>query len=101
MSQWPGKFHLLFLALNYLTNSARGLSFVLGPAQMYQMGVGFSGILFTHAVIESFHCIETSRSVFGLFNVPAKIYPFILLVILQVDRRKKLATCLPLIPLLR
>lgn len=45
--------------------------------------VGYSGVLFCYALIESFHSFETSRSVFGLFSVPTKSYPFILLIILQ------------------
>jgi hypothetical protein len=54
------------------------------PSYYYQMSVGFSGILFCYAVIESYHTIETSRSVFGFFNVPAKLYPFTLLIVLSV-----------------
>lgn len=51
---------------------------------MFSSGVGFSGVLFTYAVIEAFHTTETTRSVFGLFSVPAKVYPFILLILLQI-----------------
>lgn len=51
----------------------------------FTSGVGFSGILFVYAIIDSFHTTQVTRSVFGLFNVPAKIYPFILLIILQVS----------------
>lgn len=53
------------------------------PSQMYVGGVGYSGVLFCYAVIDSYHTTETTRSVFGLFSVPAKVYPFILLIILQ------------------
>ena len=34
-------------------------------------------------MIEAFHSVDTSRSVFGCFNVPTKAYPFILLIIIQ------------------
>ena len=54
------------------------------PGQLMQMGVGYSGILFCYAVVESYHTTETVRSVFGMFNVPARVFPFILLIILQV-----------------
>lgn len=52
--------------------------------QYYASGVGYSGVLFTYALIEAYHTTETSRSIFGFFTVPAKMYPFILLIILQV-----------------
>lgn len=52
--------------------------------QYYSSGVGYSGVLFTYALIEAYHTTETSRSIFGFFSVPAKMYPFILLIILQV-----------------
>jgi hypothetical protein len=42
-------------------------------------------VLFTYALIEAFHSAESSRSVFGLFSVPTKAYPFILLVLIQVS----------------
>ena len=60
------------------------LSFVFGPSQLVASAVGYSGVLFTYAVIEANHTTETSRSMFGLFSVPAKLMPFLLLVLLQV-----------------
>ncbi len=51
---------------------------------MYSNSIGYSGVLFSYAVIEAFHSPVQSRSVFGCFNVPTKAYPFVLLVILQV-----------------
>jgi membrane associated rhomboid family serine protease len=50
---------------------------------LFTSSVGYSGVLFSYAVIEAFHSPEASRSVFGCFNVPTKAYPFILLVIIQ------------------
>lgn len=47
-------------------------------------GVGFSGVLFTYACIDSYHTTQTTRSVFGCFNVPAKVYPWVLLVLISV-----------------
>ena len=40
-------------------------------------------MLFAYAVLESYHSSMPTRSVFGLFNVPAKLYPWILLMVLQ------------------
>ncbi|PKI42924.1 hypothetical protein CRG98_036722 [Punica granatum] len=56
------------------------------PSQylMNECAIGFSGILFSLIVIETSLSGAQSRSIFGLFNVPAKWYPWILLVIFQV-----------------
>lgn len=60
------------------------LSFAFGPSQLIASAVGYSGVLFTYAVIEANHTVEASRSMFGMFNVPAKLMPFVLLVLLQL-----------------
>ncbi|XP_048225767.1 rhomboid-like protein 15 isoform X2 [Ricinus communis] len=49
-----------------------------------ECAIGFSGILFSMIVIETSLSGVQSRSVFGLFNVPAKWYAFILLVVFQL-----------------
>ncbi|XP_021721287.1 rhomboid-like protein 15 [Chenopodium quinoa] len=51
---------------------------------MNECAIGFSGILFSMIVIESSLSGVHSRSVFGLFNVPAKWYPWILLLVFQL-----------------
>ncbi|EFH54481.1 rhomboid family protein [Arabidopsis lyrata subsp. lyrata] len=51
---------------------------------MNECAIGFSGILFSMIVIETSLSGVTSRSVFGLFNVPAKLYPWILLIVFQL-----------------
>ncbi|KAH7661610.1 Rhomboid protease protein [Dioscorea alata] len=51
---------------------------------MQECAIGFSGILFSFIVIETSLSGAQSRSVFGLFNVPSKLYPFILLVLIQL-----------------
>ena len=66
-----------------------GLSWIAFKAiddtsQLVSSAVGFSGVLFAYAIIECFHTTQTTRSLFGAVNVPARVYPFILLVILQV-----------------
>jgi len=55
------------------------------PGELNTSAVGYSGVLFSYALIEAFHSTETSRSVFGMFSVPTKAYPFILLVLIQVS----------------
>ncbi|KAF3442800.1 hypothetical protein FNV43_RR16717 [Rhamnella rubrinervis] len=51
---------------------------------MNECAIGFSGILFSMIVIETSLSGVQSRSVFGLFNVPAKLYAWILLVVFQL-----------------
>ncbi|PSS23547.1 Rhomboid-like protein [Actinidia chinensis var. chinensis] len=51
---------------------------------MNECAIGFSGILFSMIVIETSLSGVQYRSVFGLFNVPAKWYAWILLVVFQL-----------------
>ncbi|KAL5545632.1 hypothetical protein UlMin_005319 [Ulmus minor] len=51
---------------------------------MNECAIGFSGILFSMIVIETTLSGVQSRSVFGLFNVPAKWYAWILLIVFQL-----------------
>lgn len=51
---------------------------------MNECAIGFSGILFSMIVIETSLSGVQTRSVFGLFNVPAKWYPWFLLVVFQL-----------------
>ncbi|XP_059462427.1 rhomboid-like protein 15 [Corylus avellana] len=51
---------------------------------MNECAIGFSGILFSMIVIETSLSGVQSRSIFGLFNVPAKWYAWILLVVFQL-----------------
>ncbi|XP_057959568.1 rhomboid-like protein 15 [Malania oleifera] len=51
---------------------------------MNECAIGFSGILFSMIVIETTLSGVQSRSVFGLFHVPAKWYAWILLVVFQL-----------------
>ena len=50
---------------------------------MYQHAVGFSGIIFYLSVLESL-LHPGPRSVFGVFSVPASVYPWVLLLVLQL-----------------
>ena len=51
---------------------------------LHYASVGFSGVIFSMAVLESFLSPIRTRSVFGCFEVPTKIYPWVLLVVLQI-----------------
>jgi rhomboid domain-containing protein 1 len=51
---------------------------------MYQHSVGFSGVLFHLSVLECNMTPHRSRSVFGFLTVPAYLYPWALLVVLQL-----------------
>nr|AIY60686.1 rhomboid protein Phaam_RBL15 [Phalaenopsis amabilis] len=54
------------------------------PFLMHECAIGFSGIIFSMIVIETSLSGVQTRSVFGLFNVPAKWYAWILLVLFQL-----------------
>ncbi|XP_052175775.1 rhomboid-like protein 15 isoform X2 [Diospyros lotus] len=54
------------------------------PYLMNECAIGFSGILFSMIVIETSLSGAQYRSMFGLFNVPAKWYAWILLVVFQL-----------------
>ncbi|XVE75801.1 hypothetical protein DITRI_Ditri12bG0121400 [Diplodiscus trichospermus] len=71
-------FHLI-IALVVAHNPFHGNEYL-----MNECAIGFSGILFSMIVIETSLSGVQSRSVFGLFNVPAKWYAFILLVVFQL-----------------
>ncbi|GAB4834116.1 Rhomboid-like protein 15 [Ancistrocladus abbreviatus] len=49
-----------------------------------ECSIGFSGVLFSMIVIETSLSGVQSRSIFGLFNVPAKWYAWILLIVFQL-----------------
>lgn len=49
-----------------------------------QASVGFSGVIFTLALIDSYLSTQPTRSMFGFFQVPTRVYPWVLLVLLSV-----------------
>ena len=56
----------------------------LGQALAHQCAVGFSGVVFGLIVIDNSVSHATSRSIFGLFSVPARVYPWALMVLWQL-----------------
>jgi len=65
--------------------SAWAVNFFLGYDELlYLPSVGFSGIIFHMLVVECNFSPSHSRSVFGFFSVPSYLYPWALLILLQV-----------------
>ncbi|KMZ75328.1 Rhomboid family protein [Zostera marina] len=54
------------------------------PYFMNECAIGFSGVLFSMIVIETSLSGVQSRSMFGLFNIPAKLYAWALLIAIQL-----------------
>ena len=78
---------LLLVALSVLLTSCLYVlsSLLLGEVWMAGGVVGFSGVLFTLAVIESnLAMTSTTRPVFGTFAVPTWMYPLVLLFLLAL-----------------
>lgn len=50
-----------------------------------QASVGFSGVIFTLALIDSYLSTQPTRSLFGFVQVPTRMYPWVLLVLLSVS----------------
>jgi membrane associated rhomboid family serine protease len=70
--------------LYVLLNWAISVTFANSQSYIYSSAVGYSGVLFSYALISSYHTSAPTQSVFGLFSVPSKLYPWILLGIMQV-----------------
>jgi membrane associated rhomboid family serine protease len=51
---------------------------------MSQCAVGLSGVLFGLVVVDNSLSSVMQRSIFGLFSVPAKLYPWVLMVVWQL-----------------
>ncbi|KAK7244715.1 hypothetical protein RIF29_39541 [Crotalaria pallida] len=89
-----GSVRLLYVTILLATSNAIfhvliALLAAYNPIQPYdyfmnECAIGFSGVLFSMIVIETSLSGVQSRSVFGLFNVPAKWYAFFLLVVFQL-----------------
>lgn len=51
---------------------------------LYYNSAGYSGVIFGLALIECFCSNDESRSVCGLFSVSTRLYPIILMILMQV-----------------
>lgn len=56
------------------------------PQYVYQHAIGFSGVIFTLALMENHRSTAPYRSIYGFIQVPTKLYPWALLIILSVSR---------------
>lgn len=56
----------------------------LYPNLIYECSIGFSGIIFSLIVVETYTTGAQNLSIFGFFSVPAKWYPWVLLLIFQL-----------------
>lgn len=80
MSSWA----ILFSGMIYMLLEYIGFWITGSPGVLATACVGYSGILFSYAIIETYHSNVEQRSVFGFVNVPAKLYPWVLLVLLSL-----------------
>ena len=69
---------ILYVVASYL------LAVTVSQSFMYAGAAGFSGVLFAMAVDECSLSPFPTRSVFGLFSVPTRLYPIVLMVALQL-----------------
>jgi membrane associated rhomboid family serine protease len=67
---------------------AMGALFGGEPGFFYGYSVGFSGVLFALIVIDVSGPDPGHRAVFGLFVVPAWLYPWVMLVVMQLIMRR-------------
>jgi len=88
-----GSLHFLYIILMFdlLSNIIHtGIAwFASGVAGYYafmgECAVGFSGVIFSLLVLNTAQqSPQDTRSIFGFFTVPAKLYPWILLILLQI-----------------
>lgn len=56
---------------------------------VHQHAVGFSGVIFTLALMECYGSTVPTRSIFGILQVPTKLYPWALLCVLSVRKPEK------------
>jgi len=87
---YMGTLQFFFLILEFCigTNTlqflmAYGLALLGMPQYRLQCTLGFSGVIFGLLVIDCTRR-DLGRSVFGFFHVPSKLYPWILLLVLQI-----------------
>lgn len=72
---YNGSVHF-FILVTFPTTSIISQNFAGSGTWLEMKAVGYSGVLFSYAVIESYSVNVQSRSLFGLFNVPAVVYPW-------------------------
>ena len=79
-----------FIALVILIATLSGIIYIILDLIAVYAGfnsycaVGFSGVLFALVVLETKLEPQQNRSIFGFFTVPSNVYPWALLVLLQI-----------------
>ncbi|KAL2635218.1 hypothetical protein R1flu_006697 [Riccia fluitans] len=83
--------HVIFLlaTANGIINIGLAYLAAHNPVYIYtdlsvECGIGFSGVIFALIVIETSVSGTQTRSIFGFFTVPAKLYPWALLFLFQL-----------------
>lgn len=80
---WLTWLSILLTGMNYIFLAWASSVVLRQPQYFYSNAIGYSGVLFSYIVVDSFHSNLPSRSIFGLFSVPTKLYPIISLAIIQ------------------
>lgn len=60
------------------------LALLWDQSYLFQSAAGASGVIFAMAVDESSLSSAPTRSIFGLFSVPSKLYPWVLMLLIQL-----------------
>lgn len=75
---------MILTSLIYIAVAYAAYIFFGKETLMLQQSLGFSGIIFHMSVIECNISPSLSRSVFGFITVPSYLYPWVLLILLQM-----------------
>lgn len=67
-----------FIIINLL------LALLWDQSYLFQSAAGASGVIFAMAVDESSLSSAPTRSIFGFFSVPTKLYPWVLMLLIQL-----------------
>ncbi|KXZ55011.1 hypothetical protein GPECTOR_3g174 [Gonium pectorale] len=70
---------ILYVITSFLLEFSRAI-----PGASHQCAIGFSGVIFGLIVVDTAASGAAQRSIFGLFTVPAQLYPWALLVFWQL-----------------
>ena len=65
---------VLYLLLAYV-------AFLVSGSGLATAALGYSGVIYSYIVVATYHSQVETLSVFGFFSVPARIYPWVLLVL--------------------
>jgi rhomboid domain-containing protein 1 len=75
---------MIFSGILYCTISWSAYKILGYEDFMYEHAVGFSGVIFHMSVLECSLSPNVSRNIFGFFSIPPFLYPWALLILLQM-----------------